>query len=119
MLYSNLFIILLNVVLISATINNSKKTQQNDTENEFRDERIIGGEFANEGEVPWQVALLNSDGKYFCGGSLLKTDVFENRVIVTAASCFTGYDFDLKFILNFVRIYFLNFSKITSYPGIF
>jgi secreted trypsin-like serine protease len=66
MLFSNLFIILLNVVFISAAINDSNKTQQNDTENEFRDERIIGGRFANEGEVPYQVALLDSDGDFLC-----------------------------------------------------
>jgi len=59
MLFSNLFIILLNVGFLSAAINDSNKTQQNDTENEFRDERIIGGRFANEGEVPYQVALLD------------------------------------------------------------
>jgi secreted trypsin-like serine protease len=102
MLFSNLFIILLNVVLVSTVINDSKKTQLNDTENEIRGERITGGIYTNE-EVPYQVALIDSDGNFGCGGSLLKTDVLENRVIVTAASCVTGYDFDLKFILNFAN----------------
>jgi hypothetical protein len=42
MVFFNLLIILLNVVFISTAINGSNKTQQNDTEEEIKGERIIG-----------------------------------------------------------------------------
>jgi hypothetical protein len=80
MLFSNLFIILLNVVFISTAINDSKKREQNDTEKEMKGKRIIG-RFANDGEV---AILLNES--LFRGGSL-QTDNLEDRLIVTTAQC--------------------------------
>jgi trypsin len=47
---------------------------------------IVGGDPADEGEWPWQVALLD-DGFVLCGGSLIGLDV-----VVTAAHCTDGYD---------------------------
>ncbi|XP_062396791.1 coagulation factor IX-like [Sardina pilchardus] len=48
-----------------------------------RDGRIVGGNEATRGEIPWQVALINkASGMVFCGGSLL-SDVW----VVTAAHC--------------------------------
>ncbi|XP_061902573.1 coagulation factor IXb isoform X1 [Entelurus aequoreus] len=51
------------------------------------DQRIVGGDLALPGEVPWQVALMtHSDSRQaaevFCGGSLL-SDVW----VITAAHC--------------------------------
>lgn len=47
------------------------------------DERIVGGNEATRGEIPWQVALINqATGLAFCGGSLL-SDVW----VITAAHC--------------------------------
>ncbi|CAC5389586.1 Anionic trypsin-2 [Mytilus coruscus] len=43
--------------------------------------RIVGGQFAEEGEWPWMVSLDDADG-HFCGGTLIS-----NQWIVTAAHC--------------------------------
>ncbi len=87
---------------MSTAFNDLNETEPNDTEKEMKDERIIGGRFANAGEVPYQVLLLNADGT-FCGGALLDTDDLENRVVITAAHCIFMYDFYFKFIFNFVK----------------
>ncbi|XP_043515642.1 chymotrypsin-2-like [Frieseomelitta varia] len=50
------------------------------------DPRIVNGENAKEGEIPYQVSLQNKDSSFhFCGGSVLN----ENYVI-TAAHCTVG-----------------------------
>ncbi|KAK9300704.1 hypothetical protein QLX08_006729 [Tetragonisca angustula] len=50
------------------------------------DPRIVNGENAKEGEIPYQVSLQNKDSSFhFCGGSVLN----ENYVI-TAAHCTKG-----------------------------
>ncbi len=87
---------------MSTAFNDSNKTEPNDTEKEMKDERIIGGRFANAGEVPYQVLLLKPGGA-FCGGALLDTDDLKNRVVITAAHCILVYDFYSKFIFNFVK----------------
>ncbi|XP_061818916.1 coagulation factor IXb [Nerophis lumbriciformis] len=51
------------------------------------DQRIVGGDMALPGEVPWQVALMSQSdslqaAQVFCGGSLL-SDVW----VITAAHC--------------------------------
>ncbi|KAG5281703.1 hypothetical protein AALO_G00047860 [Alosa alosa] len=49
------------------------------------DERIVGGNEATRGAIPWQVAIINkATSTVFCGGSLL-SDVW----VVTAAHCIT------------------------------
>ncbi|XP_057705287.1 coagulation factor IXa [Corythoichthys intestinalis] len=46
-------------------------------------QRIVGGVEVEKGEIPWQAALVRtSDGKVFCGGSILN-----ERWVVTAAHC--------------------------------
>ncbi len=92
MVFFNLLIILLNVVFISTAINGSNKTQQNDTEEEIKGERIIGWRFANEGEVPYQVVLFSAKNN-LCDGSILgtKDHTLKNRIIMTAAHCLVGY----------------------------
>ena len=47
---------------------------------------VTGGEPAEEGEWPWQVALLDG-GSVVCGGTLIALDV-----VLTAAHCTDGYD---------------------------
>ncbi|XP_070616065.1 coagulation factor IX-like [Erythrolamprus reginae] len=44
--------------------------------------RVVGGMESKKGEVPWQVYLLNSEGKGFCGGTIIN-----DKWIVTAAHC--------------------------------
>ncbi|XP_013908296.1 PREDICTED: coagulation factor IX [Thamnophis sirtalis] len=46
------------------------------------DIRVVGGMESKKGEVPWQVYLLNSEGKGFCGGTIIN-----EMWIVTAAHC--------------------------------
>jgi secreted trypsin-like serine protease len=102
MLFSHFFIILLNSVFISTAIHDSKKTEQNDIEEEMNDERIIGGRDVVDGERPFQVALL-SNGQFICGGSRVETPYLKDRVVVTAAHCVAGYDLYFTFILNKVN----------------
>ncbi|TDH05204.1 hypothetical protein EPR50_G00139320 [Perca flavescens] len=66
------------------------------------DERIVGGNEAIPGEIPWQIALMyHSDtlqkGVSFCGGSLL-SDLW----IITAAHCLTHPDYATRVV--FVRV---------------
>lgn len=47
--------------------------------------RIIAGELAQPGQLPWQVGVYYrraDGGLYFCGGSLIN-----ERYVVTAAHC--------------------------------
>ena len=47
--------------------------------------RVVGGEVTAELEIPWQVAVLRSDGTWDgCGGLLLNC---RPAIIVTAAHC--------------------------------
>ena len=50
--------------------------------------KIVGGQNAQPGEWPWQVALLKGSFP-FCGGSLVS-----NQYIITAAHCVTAADWD-------------------------
>ncbi|XP_031713174.1 coagulation factor IX-like isoform X1 [Anarrhichthys ocellatus] len=57
------------------------------TAQENTDQRIVGGDDANPGEIPWQVALMSSSDTHqraepFCGGSLLN-----ELWVITAAHC--------------------------------
>ncbi|KAM8910418.1 coagulation factor IXa isoform 3-T6 [Spinachia spinachia] len=48
--------------------------------------RIVGGDVAIPGEIPWQVALMERpSGELFCGGSILS-----ERWVITAAHCLRG-----------------------------
>lgn len=55
----------------------------------YMDARIIGGDDAVAGEVPWQVALYIGEGEdsSFCGGSII-----DDRWVISAAHCFVGDD---------------------------
>jgi hypothetical protein len=50
--------------------------------------RIVGGQQAQPGEWPWQVALLRGTFQ-FCGGSLVS-----NQYVITAAHCIDSTDWD-------------------------
>ncbi|XP_074600229.1 trypsin-like serine protease domain-containing protein masquerade isoform X2 [Brevipalpus obovatus] len=47
--------------------------------------RIVGGSDALPGEWCWQVALINSDNQYICGGALIGS-----QWVLTAAHCITS-----------------------------
>lgn len=55
--------------------------------------RIIGGDEADAGQLPWQVAVIynTSAGNYFCGGSLIGP-----TWVLTAAHCVTRYMLDRR-----------------------
>ncbi|KAA8586765.1 coagulation factor IXb [Etheostoma spectabile] len=66
------------------------------------DQRIVGGNEAIPGEIPWQVALMYHSatlqrGVSFCGGSLL-SDLW----VITAAHCLTHPDYASRDV--FVRV---------------
>ncbi|XP_033994301.1 coagulation factor IXa [Trematomus bernacchii] len=44
--------------------------------------RIVGGSAVIPGEIPWQVALVERSGHFFCGGSILS-----DQWVITAAHC--------------------------------
>uniref|UniRef100_A0A667YTR3 Coagulation factor IX n=1 Tax=Myripristis murdjan TaxID=586833 RepID=A0A667YTR3_9TELE len=55
------------------------------TEQQNEDKRIVGGNEASPGEIPWQVTLMSLQKQEpFCGGSLL-SEVW----VITAAHCLT------------------------------
>ncbi|GAA6091448.1 vitamin K-dependent protein C-like [Tachysurus ichikawai] len=47
---------------------------------------IMGGEVGKRGESPWQALILNSKGKFQCGGVLL-----DEVWVLTAAHCLEGF----------------------------
>lgn len=55
------------------------------TEDVRTEERIRGGTKAREGEFPFVVSITK-DGEHLCGGF-----IYNQRFIVTAASCVLGY----------------------------
>lgn len=62
--------------------------QPNGTIEENTDHRIVGGDVAKPGQIPWQVALMRWGRPLpFCGGSLL-SDVW----VITAAHCLIKQD---------------------------
>ncbi|CRK92492.1 CLUMA_CG006034, isoform A [Clunio marinus] len=50
-----------------------------------RQARVVGGEDGDNGEWCWQVALINSQNQYLCGGALIGT-----QWVLTAAHCVTN-----------------------------
>lgn len=56
--------------------------------------RIVGGNSTAEGEIPWQCAILKSDGTWMgCGAVLLHCNP---TIVVTAAHCFLSPQSGLK-----------------------
>ena len=68
--------------------------------------RIVGGEEAQSGEIPWQVALVwRGDRRPFCGGTLLSS-----RTVLTAAHCMRGR-------LLFIETVRIRFCGFPAYMG--
>ncbi len=49
------------------------------------DAEIVGGQAADPGEYPWQAMLLDQDGRFACGGTLI-----DPQWILTASHCTDG-----------------------------
>lgn len=67
--------------------------------------QIVGGEPADEGEWPWQVALIDTSGRdifhsRFCGGSIIR-----DQWVLTAAHCFRDNNFDENDVVVLAGIY--------------
>ena len=52
----------------------------------YKNERIVNGVRAKEGQVPWQVLIENMATKEICGGSVINL-----RFILTAAHCIDDF----------------------------
>lgn len=66
------------------------------------DERIVNGEDAQPGEIPYQVSLQTSDSSFhFCGGSVLNTNY-----VITAAHCVEGkHAYEIKVVAGTIDYY--------------
>ncbi|KAL4648260.1 coagulation factor IX [Arapaima gigas] len=63
-------------------------------EKQNEDVRIVGGDEATPGEIPWQVALINkTKNVVFCGGSIVS-----NVWVITAAHCLEDINTNSYFI---------------------
>lgn len=79
------FLVLLNFSLVEA-------------KSDLSDSRIVGGVEATPGEMPFIVSL-QTDGRHFCGGSLIGPDV-----VLTAAHCVLAVnDFEVAIGLHSLR----------------
>ncbi|XP_031749650.1 serine protease 27-like [Xenopus tropicalis] len=65
-------------------------------------ERIMGGQAAAQNKWPWQVSLRDTNGRHFCGGSLIN-----NKWVVSAAHCINNPS-DLSSIVVFLGSYMLS-----------
>ncbi|XP_073335070.1 coagulation factor IX-like [Pagrus major] len=80
------------------------------TEIENNDQRIVGGDEASPGQIPWQVALMSHSvvlqrAEPFCGGSLLN-----EYWVITAAHCVVQADIAKR--VFFVRVGEHDVSKV-------
>uniref|UniRef100_A0AAQ4PV71 Coagulation factor IX n=1 Tax=Gasterosteus aculeatus aculeatus TaxID=481459 RepID=A0AAQ4PV71_GASAC len=66
----------------AGTVDRGAEVQAEEKPQAFK--RIVGGEVAIPGEIPWQVHVLDTRGRIrlFCGGSILS-----ERWVITAAHC--------------------------------
>lgn len=72
---------------VSVTTEPTKIDTSCGQKNGYQDqERIVGGQNAEQNEWPWVVAIFNS-GKQFCGGSLI-----DSQHILTAAHCVAQFN---------------------------
>ncbi|XP_055639693.1 transmembrane protease serine 11B-like [Toxorhynchites rutilus septentrionalis] len=61
--------------------------------------RIIGGNHAKSGDIPWHVAIFHDD-QYQCGGSIIS-----RRIILTAAHCLTKENSNRTLEVDLLKVY--------------
>jgi secreted trypsin-like serine protease len=81
--------------------------------------RIVGGTEAEDGEYPWQIALLKQQGQslyFICGGTLIA-----DQRVVTAAHCTSGNAGSLKVLIGTQQLStggsILNVSSYADHPS--
>lgn len=82
-----LFIMIALLVGLSASALASRLLAQEPTGDDDKERAadIVGGQAADLGEYPWQAMLLDSSGRFFCGGSLIHA-----KWVLTAGHCTYG-----------------------------
>jgi len=81
--------LILNIFLLVALLKHSHQTPVDYSEYDYYDlgTKIVNGKNAGKHEFPSIVALLDDDGKLFCGGTLV-----DKKFVATAAHCYRGID---------------------------
>ncbi|MCU0831615.1 MAG: serine protease [Rhizobiaceae bacterium] len=81
-----------------------------------RNGRIVGGTPSPTGANPWQVALISSTGRFFCGGSVIAP-----TLVVTAAHCVDDFPTGLRVLVGTNRLNsggrLIPVSSIQVHPG--
>ncbi|XP_055612159.1 chymotrypsin-1-like [Uranotaenia lowii] len=73
--------------------------------------RIPGGQYAEKGQFPYQVAIRKPDGDLLCGGVLIY-----DRYVLTQASCF----FEGTYLVEFKRLeVFYSATELNDFNGWF
>lgn len=71
------------------------QVQQAEASSRLRENRIIGGEIAEQGFAPYQVSIQNTFGSHLCGGVII-----DENWILTAAHCMEDYPLEQLLIIT-------------------